>query len=324
MSGTPSAQAVPLTEADVSAAHLAGLEVGNLLGLDTHGGGIAILAPTTVAEMLSAWQRAREVVDTTQRWPVLVTTWMAAAGSAWKAAFLEEDPFDRFYFKEGLAGRHSDASPAAVLQLASSVELDARIAAACAARAGWSREHIEDVIDNQLYPTERFCGTTPDRDVVRSAAAGAVDPDQSIDRFLMRWEDEHGHTAAMTPAPDDGYLSWFEPHGHVALALLPTADPAAVHAYISSLYDAGAYGHDLVVALATKWRDRYGAEPVALWGTMIEMRVSQPPLDVETAWELACEQAAIADATLLLPGITRRQHARALVGRREWFLHSRP
>jgi hypothetical protein len=38
------------------------------------------------------------------------------------------------------------------------------------------------------------------------------------------------------------------------------------------------------------WRERYGAELVASWGTMLQLSVNAPPADLQDAFELAVEQ----------------------------------
>jgi len=89
-------------------------------------------------------------------------------------------------------------------------------------------------------------------------------------------------------------------------------------------FDIGVYGGEIVIAAARRWHERWGAEPVALWGTMMQFTVSHRPATPDDAWMLAREHDILAANTLSNPGIPLRDHARALTILDRWFLHSRP
>jgi hypothetical protein len=72
------------------------------------------------------------------------------------------------------------------------------------------------------------------------------------------------------------------------------------------------------------WEKRYGAELVANLGTMLEFTVARPPQTMAEAWELAVEQDLVAPHTIGGPCLPLRAHARALLQRPTWLLHSRP
>lgn len=57
-------------------------------------------------------------------------------------------------------------------------------------------------------------------------------------------------------------------------------------------------------------------------GTMLEFLVERPPRTLDEAWPLAGEHDLLATSTLSSRAL--RDHARALLGRRTWFLHDRP
>jgi hypothetical protein len=195
---------------------------------------------------------------------------------------VRNDPFSRFYFAEGAAG--GDPSAHAVIERALHVDVDARLDEWEEKVGLYWREHVDDAVELQRSRTLALCAAAPDAVAIRAAIASSPDPYHAADRLLLEWE----LTRAPASRGDDSYLSWFEPVGvPVVLILLPVAEPWAVHACISSFYDASGYGQDLVVAAARRWHERYGAEPVALWGTMIQMVVSRPPAEVTDAWPLA-------------------------------------
>jgi hypothetical protein len=127
---------------------------------------------------------------------------------------------------------------------------------------------------------------------------------------------------------DDGgsdrrHLEWYEPNETTALVLLPTPHSWETLAFLH-FYAAADESSAPLLALLKFWNERYGAELVANWGTMLQFVVSRPPTHLEDAIALAREQILLAPCTTLLPGVPLMQHARALVGCERWFLHERP
>lgn len=57
---------------------------------------------------------------------------------------------------------------------------------------------------------------------------------------------------------------------------------------------------------------------------MLLLNVGRLPSTPEEAFQLACEQEAIAECTTMLPGVSLRNHTRALLSVNRWFLHERP
>lgn len=170
----------------------------------------------------------------------------------------------------------------------------------------------------ELEYTRRRLGIAPAEDEVLSLG---LRPDHvALERWLLDWEETRRPTVA--PA-QGGHLKWFEPD-NCALLLLPTAASEEVPAYISFYGAEGEGGHERLIALLRSWRERFGAEIVACWGTMLELNVTAPPRQLNQAFDLAVEHWIAAPPTLGLPGVSIRDHARALVDRTEWFLHNRP
>jgi hypothetical protein len=77
-------------------------------------------------------------------------------------------------------------------------------------------------------------------------------------------------------------------------------------------------------SIAFKAWQAYGAELVAHFGTMLQFVVSRPPQTLDQAFALAVQQNAVAPCTLALPGVSLREHVRALMCVDKWFLHERP
>ena len=65
--------------------------------------------------------------------------------------------------------------------------------------------------------------------------------------------------------------------------------------------------------LLKKWHEQYEAELVCHFGTMLNFIVAKPPNTSESAFELAWEQMVIAECTIILPGVSLRDHARSLL-----------
>jgi hypothetical protein len=84
------------------------------------------------------------------------------------------------------------------------------------------------------------------------------------------------------------------------------------------------HSSQLVVALLREWNTKYGAELVAHHGTMLEFTASRLPSSPEEAFHLAWQQETIAPCTTILPGVSLRDHARAMLHTNRWFLHERP
>ena len=104
---------------------------------------------------------------------------------------------------------------------------------------------------------------------------------------------------------------------------MPTINSWEIPAYIS-WYGAESCSSELVVALLKYWHEKYGAELVAHYGTMLQLVTQTLPTSPEEAFRLAWEQQVIAPCTTCLPGISLRNHAREMLHCHQWFLHERP
>lgn len=120
--------------------------------------------------------------------------------------------------------------------------------------------------------------------------------------------------------------SWFEPmkDQHSAMVFLPTAQSAATVVYESWYAESPEKPATALVALLERWNATYGAEVMAHWGTMLQLRIERPPRDIAQARELAREQLLVAPCTAMLHGTHPEHHAEALLQAKSWFLHERP
>lgn len=228
----------------------------------------------------------------------------------------------------GLAGRPVTVldAPGAGTALVVDVEPDEQLAVWARARAAVAEtgrwpllctRDLDDVFD-RFYFEEGAQGADDDPAAIIARAAG-IDVDARL--------------AALRPPdggdwperePDPYFQELYGTESGLALVLLPTPDPWAAYAYVHALDSASGYGHDLLVAAAKRWHERYGAEPVAALAVMSWLTVTRPPTDDDELLRLAVEHEILAENTLSTPGLSRRQHARMLSGADRWVLFSRP
>ena len=142
---------------------------------------------------------------------------------------------------------------------------------------------------------------------------------------LSAMSDEIGNASGAPGAPGSElsrHLEWPDPPGPPAVILLPVANgwDSLVH------FDLGPAGGALgsvgkLIAVLRSWHDRYGAELVANWGTVLQFVVARPPATIDDARLPALEHVAVAPATAgPVPGIPFHHYARTLVGRPTWLL----
>jgi hypothetical protein len=174
-------------------------------------------------------------------------------------------------------------------------------------------------VDYHLAMTRRWSGTLPsDTDAMQAVAVG---DELGLERWLLDYELRN--EPAVRPDRRLHMDWWPMAQQRYFLVLPPAARSAATLAYIS-WFGFEQTSRELVVCALQSWSDRFGAELVACWGTMLDFVVTRPPTTLDEAFVLAAEHAAIAPATLWSAGLTIRDHARALVGRTTWRLHEGP
>jgi hypothetical protein len=267
--------------------------------------GVTFAVDIVPSELREAWRELRALVPRLGRWPV------AAMG-------MLDGPFDERSFSRWLYGE-GDNSPQAICARARELTLEDALAGPNGRDAQrYDAMFWDKHVEYQLDATRRRVGDAPPTEEV---AALDLWPDMfALERWLFDWEEARQPTTAPEPGR---HADWFEPP-ECTLLLLPTALSEEVPAYLSFFGAEGPGGHERLIALLRSWRERYDAEMVASWGTMLQLQVNAPPADLEDAFELAVEQWIAAPPTLALPGVTIREHARSLWNRPEWFLHDRP
>jgi hypothetical protein len=153
--------------------------------------------------------------------------------------------------------------------------------------------------------------------------AGVLRTDAELERWLFDWEIKRFGDAALAPQSVE-YLNGFEFDGGFAnvAVLLPTELPWKTLLYMG--WDGCEHSVAEKSAALRSWNERYGAEIVGSFITTLHLKVKRRPQNVDEAFTLALEHYNFASDTLVLPGISIREHARALLSMDHWFFHSKP
>jgi hypothetical protein len=289
-------------------------------------GSTALLAEIKPIEFVSAWKRARGLVEETGRWPVV--TW----ASRWED-LVGDELFDRmpFVYSDRANGLNNDQSVAALIARAERLDLAAVLTDLESSPSSWHRKRLNETVDEALAKLQLRWGTLPNESDVRRAAKSAAHPVLGIERYLLEWEltqgsapskPESGMSAVEQLEWTKGYFKPLPPDEPAALILLPTTRPWEIFAYLEGLWN---HPSDRLVAAARRWHERFEAECMAILpGYATEFQVQRPPTDIWRAWELAREHYLLAYDTFIVPGIETRDYARALTESPYWMLLSTP
>lgn len=113
--------------------------------------------------------------------------------------------------------------------------------------------------------------------------------------------------------------NWFRPQ-RVAYALLPTTSSWQAQGWLRYFGALGLESGRKLLAAEREWHERWGAELVASWGTILQFVVSRRPTDPEDCWEVAGQLKAVGGSLQM----DRHDLALSLPHGNAWFLHDRP
>lgn len=271
-------------------------------------------------DALQAWQRLRSLSAATGRWPVLTMLDTSDSGS-WDTQVRAEELFSRFYFEEERRDARLGDSPADIIAAAAGLDIAEQFATF---RADTSLT-IEEALDIALEETLSQYGKAPSiGDPQGFLARESIATFKALEKWFLQWELAHCAEPLRLPEHGLSHIEWFEPRDErQALLLMPSLrgweTPAYLNWYASYLCNS-----QFIVALLRQWHEKYGAQLVAHYGTMLHLTVSRRPSSIEEAFELAWQQETISPCTTILAGVSLRNHARALLHTDRWFLHERP
>lgn len=250
-------------------------------------GGTLLVRGLPGDRLLELWEPARDAVPQTGRWPVAVMSW--DDDEPWigapSAGELERhasavDPWPVFAFESDLPETEEDLRRFAQYRFPGHPEVADRMVAELAPPTS------EAAFDRWVY------------DAALADPAVRAQIDVGHLRGTRYWHPVETFTLVLLPTTD-GWLSpaWLSYHGAM--------DPPRSHA---------------LSAAEREWHDRWGAELVASWETMLQLVVRRPPQSPEDCWEVAGQLKDVGGSLQMY----RYELALALAGGDAWFLHDRP
>ncbi|AFY74214.1 hypothetical protein Syn7502_02205 [Synechococcus sp. PCC 7502] len=270
---------------------------------------VAIAIAITPENKIAAWKLLKSHLAQTQRYPVITTSWGRNL-STWEQSMLDADLFSRFYFDEEYPEQLSPEAMIARVDLYN----DDYLAECLRSESQTFTHNLRKQLQFELENTESKFGIIPSESEIWGSKE--IQTIVDVERYLLKWEQQHN----LTPTIDLGYQDWFEPRDQaLVLVLLPNPHSWNALAYLSWF---GGSKH--AIPLIRQWHRDFGAELVCHYGTMLQFFVERPPTDFNKAFELAWQQVALAPCTTFLPGVSIRNHARALLKLDRWFIHERP
>lgn len=268
------------------------------------------------------WQIFRYQIAEIGMWPVQYASWGQEKGS-WREALLQDGTFSRYSYRIESKYGLWPIFPQDILALTRNNDIS--LGEHIQDYDKWYTNELEFWIEKELailnLETDR---ASLEEEINRLIQSGEINGYIDFQKWLLNWELDRETDLDQSIHTNSDYINWFKPIDQPkALLLLPTQCTWEVLAYIH-WYGAESIGTPTVISLLKKWHGKYGAELVGHYGTMLNIRVSKLPQDMDEAFELAIEQAVIAPCTTSLPGISLKDHARSLLHQKEWMLHERP
>jgi Domain of unknown function (DUF4253) len=260
---------------------------------------------------LDAWRELRGLVDITGRYPLLLEMFDV------ELSFLEQQPTDAWTLSQDGYGE----------TFASAMTLDLEHLEPY--RSNYQIDYLNCPLDHPGHPlgeTLRRFGANPTTDEVRSLYdKGQLRSDEDFQRWLLRWELQHFGEAAIAPR-SLAHLQWDPVYESdvCVIAMPPTPFMWEASAFIPLFGDNNLpSGLDFNTASLRAWALKYKAEMVIAHGTTRYLTVGSRPSTLEEAFSLAVHHMRFASDTLVLPGVSLREHARALYASDRWFFHSK-
>jgi hypothetical protein len=189
---------------------------------------------------------------------------------------------------------------------------------------GWLDVNLDHPGHPLAHIRSRFGEAPSVQQICHLRDSGGLKSDADFERWLFSWEVERFGDAALLPTS----VSYLEGHEFSeptprAAVLLPTLQPWKALLYMGWYGLEGDEAAEKAASLRV-WEENHGAELVAAFNTTLYLRVTRRPTSIDEAFALAIGHHHFASDTLVLPGVSTRDHARALLTLDRWFFHSRP
>lgn len=258
-----------------------------------------------------SWQLASNLLSDTG-FKAIVSSTMGSEGY-FSERLESTDVFSRFYFKEASSKEYD---PESILHKSSVVDPDFFIEKFLIERHSeeLSYQNFNEIIDNELDQSVLFRSLKPPKELIPNDIQTSTD----LDKWLMNWELRNGGLGDR----EQGRISLYTPD-NAFLLILPVASSWEMLAYVN-WFGTSDPGAEYYIALGKRWEEDFGAELYCHYGTMLQCVVKNPPMNIESAWQLGRDHDLIAPDTFSRSGVSLRYYANGLVGNKKWFLHDRP
>ena len=262
------------------------------------------------------WDYLKDKKDALGLCPLVTATW--GSGSSWKSTIVEEEFFSRYGFNEESARK--DLSPQSIISRSRNTKTDSIL-------TDHNKIYSEDLVDQIDYSVEHIrhaYGKSPsEQDVLTAMQSGSVNNYFDLQQWFLKWCLSEIGLDKMSSS-DNGYLDWYEPKDQKeAILMLPIKNSFEALAYVH-WYGAEGVSTEVAIAMFRKWSEKYQAELVAHYGTMLHVTVATRPDNINESFSLAVEQESLAPCTTALPGAALHEFAVSLMSLNNWFLHERP
>lgn len=279
---------------------------------------------------LDCWQIMRSLLAETAMYPILTDCGYGNTEN-WQDAVLQENFFNRLeyqYPRNYRERRNKNIAPDFIIDVAN--QLDGRIILnrrrqnlpTIKSEMGFdSNGYVDDL--EEIKEIFTISPRLKDKVLERALKSEEIVTLIDFEQWLFAWESKNVSTEKLLLPPNLEYLKWYDPNSQerTIILLLPTPNSWDTLAYMHFF---GASNSLEEIAILKYWHEKYEAELVAHYGTMLHFYVKRKPKTLEDAFELAWQQDIFAPCTLVLPGVSVREHARALLHIDRWFLHERP
>ena len=277
---------------------------------------------------IETWYVLRALLNHTQRWPLIVAPDIVASEN-WKDNIAAQQFFHRGEFKsEGFSQSEEDASPEIVISNA--LEIEDPVQELRDYYRNFTvpsdKDEVDSYVGNEIRRSCETYGIEISRvDVPNFDSFGCRGKIFELEKWLLQEEIKQvGLPEALKPRNiRPGYLNDCYLSGSLVLLLLPTPSSYESLAYVH-WYGAQGYYSELAISLLDYWNTEFGAELVVHFGTVLHFFVEEQPSTIEEALDLARQHDLFSGNTLAGPGVSLRDHARALMQSDRWLLHDRP
>lgn len=258
-------------------------------------------------DALQAWQHLYDQIEITGRYPILVMD------------MFDDDTFSRYGFDDEDRGERVGDAPNQIIQASENINLAEEFKKISEDES----ISLDEIVEMACDETLAYYGQVPHiENIDHFLIQHQLNTLFEIEHWFLQWEIQHCEHALSPEHVNTWHLDWFDAEDQ-SILLMPFKEGEKALAYLN-FYGSPIRNSQFLIALFKMWREKYQAQLVAHYGTMLHFSLPQPITNLEDAFEIACQQYQIAPCTTILPGVSLRAHAKALLLMKRWFLHERP